>query len=836
MIFAAVLSFFYNLFPTALSPSFISNLRIKYGESTLVSVRYCEKLSRKLQKAKCDIEFLRCCLIYNLTPKFLNIRLWKPGLKTSEKYKSFQRNCLIREFETRQRQSRQLENQVSSILTELEKRLSIADYTDVKTFCYNSAKKTHSEVMKQHKTKLERLNGGPIGQNYEEMKNKLVHNISSYTLSDVEERLLCRGLDFCIEDKVKNFLDFEVDLELNVMRLQSHCHSSVFRLICQKIQNASQQLMSASKNKKIRNLSDEELSALKSLKSNKNIVICKSDKGNSVVILDREAYLKKAEDILKGEQFQQLDSDKCHLEREELLNKYILSLHKDKIIDSKLRHQLKSTCSSISVFYGLPKAHKAGYPLRPIISTIGSYQYELSKYLAKRIRDARPQAPSYIKDSFEFVKKIKEIVLEKDKTYVKCSFDVESLYTNVPVNEAIEIVLDYMYEPRKIIDIPFNREQMKKLLEFSVKDAPFRFQEKIYRQINGVAMGNPLAPIIADLWMQKMETKLNRFSKNRPVIWLRYVDDVFCLFTTSETKIKDFHSRINRWHEKLTFTLELGSNNSISFLDVLVTQDEEDKLTTSMYRKPTHTGLYMLWDSNQNRKYKLGLIRTLVIRIYRICSKQSIIEKELNLLRKTLTDNGYPPHIVRRGIVEGEVITRRISQNQMKMNNNNDNNNRKTIYFTIKYYGQESVVFASKVKKYCKKLISNLDIQFAFKKNMSLKSVFLPILKGTDENRKKKNLVYSIPCLDCDRVYIGETSRMKETRMKEHKANIRTLATKSELVEHILTHKHQFDFMNTQTLAFETDWRKRVIKESILSSRTLGKSINNVKHTIQIAM
>ena len=72
--------------------------------------------------------------------------------------------------------------------------------------------------------------------------------------------------------------------------------------------------------------------------------------------------------------------------------------------------------------------------------------------------------------------------------------------------------------------------------------------------------------------------------------------------------------------------------------------------------------------------------------------------------------------------------------------------------------------------------------------------------------------------------------------MKEHRANVRNLSDKSELVEHILTHKHQFDIMNTQTLALESDWRRRVIKESILSSKTLGKSINKTKHTIQVAI
>ncbi|CAF4794379.1 unnamed protein product, partial [Rotaria sp. Silwood2] len=433
-----VISLFSYLFPTAHSPKFISNLRLKYGESILVSIRHCERLTEKLQKAKCDVEFLRCCLIYNLMPHFVNIRLWKPGLKKSEQYKSLQRTCLMREFECRQKQVSRLEKQISLIMTELQKHLSSVDYINVKKFFYNSACRVHSAVMSNHQKKLEKLNRGPIGQNYEEMKLKLIHNISSYTLSKVEERLLCRGWDFCVENKVTNFLDFETDLELNAMKLQLHCHESIFRSICRQIHNASQQLIRTSKHKKISNLSKEELTALKSLKSNNNIIICKADKGNSIVILDKEIYMKKAEEILKGKQFEPLNNDKFHREQEEKLNKYIFSLFKKGVIDNKLRYQLQSTCSSLSVFYGLPKAHKTGYPIRPIISTIGSYQYELSKYLAKAIRNARPQAKSYIKDSFEFVKRIKEITLEKGKTYTMCSFDVESLYTNVPVEEAIE--------------------------------------------------------------------------------------------------------------------------------------------------------------------------------------------------------------------------------------------------------------------------------------------------------------------------------------------------------------------------------------------------------------
>ncbi|CAF3703119.1 unnamed protein product [Rotaria socialis] len=752
----------------------------------------------------------------------------------SMKYKELQRDCLLREYESRQKQARQLEKSLSSLTCCLEKDLSTIDYLNLKKFYYDVACRIHSNVMPVHQRKLEKLNGGPIGQNYEEMKSKTVHNVSSYTLSSTEERLLCRGWDFCIENKVIDFLEFGTDVELNSLRIESSCHNSVFRSICRHMHNASRQLMKSCRKKKFSNLSDDELKALKSLKSNKNIVIVKADKGNSIIILDKESYIKKAEEILKGNQFQEITNKNYHQERENELNKYIYSLLKDGIIDQKLRFRLQSTCSSLSVFYGLPKIHKTGYPIRPIISTIGSFQYELSKYLAKAIKDSSPQADSDIKDSFEFVKKIKNTILSQEKSYIICSFDVESLYTNVPVEEAINVTLDFIFKlKQKNANIPFSREQMKKLLELSVRDAPFRFQNKIYKQIDGVAMGSPLTPILANLWLQKIEQKLNKFSKNRPVIWLRYVDDIFCLFDISEIKVLEFHSKINKWHKNLKFTIAMEPDNTIPFLDVLVTIDDvHNQLTTSLYRKPTHTGLYLLWDSSQSRRYKIGLIKTLVIRIYRICSTKEIIQKEINQLKETLENNGYPQHITKRGISEGEIIIRKETKAQIKAINKNANNN--IIYFTIAYYGQESLVFAARVKRICKKLAPNLNIQFAFRKHLSLKRIFLPILKGKDESKEKKNLIYSIPCSNCEKVYIGETSRMRETRMAEHRSKIKTLASDSKLVEHIEQHKHKFDFSKVETLARETDWRKRTIKESILTNKACGNAINDTKHILRV--
>ena len=191
-----------------------------------------------------------------------------------------------------------------------------------------------------------------------------------------------------------------------------------------------------------------------------------------------------------------------------------------------------------------------------------------------------------------------------------------------------------------------------------------------------------------------------------------------------------------KWHKNLHFTITTESNKSISFLDVLVARDEH-QLITSLYRKPSHTGLYLLWDSSQNRKYKVGLIRTLVLRIYRICSKKEMVEKKLNELKNTLQMNGYPSHIVNRGISERELIYRKQSKTETK----EIKKGKRTIYFTITYNGQESLVFASRIRRICNKLLPNVNIQFALRGNLSLKIIFLPILKGKDEQKTMKKPV-----------------------------------------------------------------------------------------------
>ena len=125
-------------------------------------------------------------------------------------------------------------------------------------------------------------------------------------------------------------------------------------------------------------------------------------------------------------------------------------------------------------------------------------------------------------------------------------------------------------------------------------------------------MGSPIAPIVADIFISKLEEKLCRFTTNKPRIWYRYVDDILCIFN-SEQNITDFLSHINKWHPNIKFTIEWEKHNILSFLDLLIIR-QNNKYVATVYRKPTTTNLYLFYDSNQPRKYKLGLIKSLYLR------------------------------------------------------------------------------------------------------------------------------------------------------------------------------------------------------------------------------
>ena len=170
----------------------------------------------------------------------------------------------------------------------------------------------------------------------------------------------------------------------------------------------------------------------------------------------------------------------------------------------------------------------------------------------------------------------------------------------------------------------------------------FSFNNIMYRQIDEVAMGSPLGPALANIFVGHYESKLfNKISK--PTVYCRYVDDTFSLFH-KETEFQKFLNCLNLFHPSLKFTNEIETNNSLPFLDVLVTKSD-NKFITSVYRKPTFIGQYIYWNSFGPKQRKTNLIDTLTHRALKICSK-STLKHELENIRSILVKNGYPEFLI----------------------------------------------------------------------------------------------------------------------------------------------------------------------------------------------
>ena len=250
-------------------------------------------------------------------------------------------------------------------------------------------------------------------------------------------------------------------------------------------------------------------------------------------------------------------------------NVFYVKLKQKNFFNENEYDKLYPSGSAPARIYGTPKIHKFSpsdsFPkLCPIVSCIGTFNYNLACFLCDLLSPLVPNDYS-CKDTFSFVSQIKNANLSK-KFLV--SYDVTSLFSNIPLQETTEIAINLIFNHNPVLSI--TKKELKKLFLFVTSQTHFIFNSKFYYQIDGVATGFPLAPVLANIFMGFYKSKwLHEYNYNKPKFYLRYVDDILAAFDREKDSL-NFLNFLNKRHPSIKFMIEKQTNHSIAFLDVFI--------------------------------------------------------------------------------------------------------------------------------------------------------------------------------------------------------------------------------------------------------------------------
>ena len=324
------------------------------------------------------------------------------------------------------------------------------------------------------------------------------------------------------------------------------------------------------------------------------------------------------------------------------LNNRLLDLKRQNKIDDLIYRKLRSSDGSPPAIRGSIKHHKPGFPLRPIVSSVGFALYNTSKFLSDILSPIQNLNGYSVLNSSQFANEVANMEISDDEVMV--SFDVVSLFTAIPVNKACEYIRDKLNNDNTLhLRTSLNTDDIISLLEFILSNNYFVYNNCIYKQIHGCAMGSPVSPIVANLGMEVIKELAISTSSVPPKVWKRYVDDSFVII--KKDAVSSFHNTLNASDPKISFTIELENNGQIAFLDTLVSR-RNGVVVIDVYRKPTHTDRYLDFSSHHDKKHKISTASTLLFRASSLPTSHEGKIRETSHVIAALEANGYPSSVI----------------------------------------------------------------------------------------------------------------------------------------------------------------------------------------------
>ncbi len=501
------------------------------------------------------------------------------------------------------------------------------------------------------------------------------------------------------------------------------------------------------------NLKVGELRAIKKLRQNQNIVIKKADKGSATVIMDMEDYVREGNRQLDNPKHYRKLSHPIYHKTAARISKIVQKLKNNGYINEKQRSYLSPPDTPRPRrFYMLPKIHKDPKkwtvpnkipPGRPIVSDCSSESYSISEYIDYHLRPLATSHPSYLKDTGDFLHKISQVEVPDDALLV--TLDVDGLYTNIDNHAGLQAVKQRLYEN------PMRGRPDKELLELlkiSLENNDFEFNDEWYLQVWGTAMGKKFAPHYANIFMAKWEQEALAKCPKKPLVYFRFLDDIFIVWTHSRSDFNDFFQILNEHQASIKLKSEIN-DTSIDFLDVTLFKGKHFKnknmLDTKVFVKPTDTHQLLHKKSFHPKHTFSGILKSQFLRFNRICNNQEDFDEACNRLIRALQKRHYSKRFLRR--IKSNTLKE--IKDQLETGPRAKGKTSKcpiTRCGTCLYFDPTSEFENTRDSTKC-----------TIRQNLTCGS---------------ENVIYLIRCKKCNQQYVGQTGQTLRKRFTHHKLSI----------------------------------------------------------------
>ena len=626
-----------------------------YGVGVQKKTIQLKEAKKNVAKTKNQFIFLQRCVKHRIIPKSLRIKSPVKDRRTKEIVGKYRMELLISLKNTAKHRYFSCAANVKCLQDDLRLLLSREDMEKIETVTEKARESMFLRSRQRLVNKFNILRGPttvPRIATTSHVKDPFL-NLVDDDVPDNHKELLSLGPKFVPNVKNIPFMDIITTTEASALKLEFEkkvCEAQVLRKDVLKVLKTAKPIED--------NLSRTQRQSLKEMMNDPTISIYPFDKGTGLVRIKTDDAIEKIREQIGDTDI--VERDPTDSFARDIRNK-LAPLNKKGRFTKKEYESIYPSDAVPPRMYGLVKAHKPekNYPMRLVVSTIGSPPYGLASYLVRVIQPTLDKNPTRLKNSAAFIEQAKSWSISP--TEVQVSYDVVNLYPTVPLKKATDAILDLLNKDDDLKNqTKLTLLELRQLLELCLSKCYFIWNSEIHELKDSGPIGLSLMVVMAEGWLQVLEAKaMNDALTNQPPLnllsFFRYVDDSHSRFDEIADANK-FLVILNNQDPSTKYTMETESTNKeLAFLEIRTINNGQGRYEFDVYRKKAITNVQVKPDSSHDPRVLKGIFKGFVYRALKICSN-NFFEKEIDFLIEVFTENGYERSSLKK--MANEVITK----------------------------------------------------------------------------------------------------------------------------------------------------------------------------------